>query len=463
MRILFVVSELGYIDPIGIAFLSAVAKMDGHKTFFCSLDRDNFCGKIETTAPNIVAYSAHSCSIDRISKANEVARAKSSFVSIIGGPHATFCPEETLARGFDACCIGEGEYTFKDFLARIDANEPYDDVKGLITLNQKKVTVRRLIENLDELPFPDRDLVLSNTMIGNTSKKAFFSSRGCPFQCTYCLNPAFKLMYKGKGRYVRRFSVDRLIDEIQYVRSRYRLDFVKFDDDIFAIKEDIWLEEFSKKYSEKVKLPFNCLVRLDHINDNILELLKQAGCYSITTSVDSVSEQVREEVLDRRMSNELLVRNLRKIRSYDIRTFVNFILGLPKATIEDELQSIDIAKQSNATYVNYTFLVPFPGTTIWKYCRDNKYISPDYQIPPRLYEEPTLNSSEKQKRIQKNVFCLGQITKNTDSISRWFFMFLIKCFPNIRLFRFVKRYVHKHYMEKEIYKISDDVVLASDM
>jgi len=463
MKILFVVSELGYIDPVGIAFLSAIAKRDGHETSFCSLDLHNLFRKIESTTPSIVAYSAHSCSIDQISKANSEARSRSSFVSIIGGPYATFSPEETLERGFDACCIGEGEYTFRDFLAKIDANEPYDEVLGLMTHNQQKVTLRPLIENLDELPFPDRDLVLSSTVIGNTSKKTFFSSRGCPFKCTYCLNPTLQVMYRGKGRYTRRFSVDRLIDEILYVKSKYKLDFVKFDDDVFAIKEGAWLEEFVRKYSERVKLPFNCLVRIDHINDNLLRLLKQAGCYSVTTSVDSVSEAVRDEVLSRRMGNDLVVKSLRKIDSYDIKTFVNFILDLPKATIEDELQSIGMAIQSNVTYVNYTFLVPFPGTTIHEYCRNNSYIAPDYQIPPRLYEEPTLNSSRKEKRIRKNVFCLGQITKNADFVSRYFYMLLIKYFPNIRLFRFVKRYVHKHYMEKEIYKISDDVVLPSDM
>ena len=464
MKILFIVNELGYIDPVGIAFLSAVAKRDGHETFFCSLGSDNLISKINTILPDILAYSAYSCSIDKMAAENKEASLKYEFVSIVGGPHATYCPEDTLARGFDACCIGEGEYIFKEFLEKVCTNKSYDEIDGLITQNQKDAKIRTLVEDLDELPLPDRDLVLSNTVLGDTSKKTFFSGGGCPFQCTYCLNQVQRKLYKGKGKYVRRFSVDRMIEEILYIKSKYRLDFVKFDDDLFALRADGWLEEFANKYSSKVGIPFNCLVRLDHVDDDLLKLLNQAGCYSITTSIDSSSERVRSEVLNRKMSNDLLIKNLNKLHQYGIKTYVNFMLGLPNATIKDEIQSVNIARETNITYLAYSFLVPFPGTKLWQYCVNNNYISSNYKVPDTMFDEPTLkHHSTKEKRICKNLFDLGQIANRANFVLSYLILFVIKYFPNIRLYRNLKRSIRKHYMENVIYKTDDSVVLKSDM
>ena len=464
MKILFVVSELGYIDPVGIAFLSAIAKRDGHDTFFCSLDRDSLISKIATISPDIVAYSIFSCAIEKVTTINKEARLKYEFISIVGGPHATYCPEDTLARGFDACCIGEGEYIFKEFLEKVSADKSYDEIDGLITQNQRRVRMRPLVGDLDDLPLPDRDLVLSNSVLGNTSKKTFFSGRGCPFQCTYCLNQVQTKLYKGKGKYVRRFSVDRMIEEILYIKSRYKLDFVKFDDDLFALRADEWLEEFAKKYSSKVGVPFNCLVRLDHVGDDLLKLLKQAGCYSVTTSIDSSSAIVRSEVLNRKMSNDILIKNLSKFYPYDIKTYVNFILGLPGATIEDEMQSVSMARKTNTTYLAYTFLVPFPGTKLWQYCVDNDYIDSDYKVPEAMSAGPSLkHQSVREKNICKNLFDLGQIANRSNFALSCFIRFIIKYFPNIQPYRTLTRVIRRHYMENVIYKTSDSVELKSDV
>jgi radical SAM superfamily enzyme YgiQ (UPF0313 family) len=239
---------------------------------------------------------------------------------------------------------------------------------------------------------------------------------------------------------------------------------VKFDDDLFALRADEWLEEFAKKYSSKVSIPFNCLVRVDHVDDDLLKLLHQAGCYSITTSIDNSSERVRNEVLNRRMSNDLLIKNLNKFYQYGIKTYVNFILGLPSATIEDEMQSVSIARKTNITYLAYSFLVPFPGTKLWQYCVDNNYINSDYKVPETMFDEPTLkHHSTKEKRICKNLFDLGQIANRANFVLSYFILFVIKYFPNVRLYRDLKRFIRKYYMENVIYKTDDSVVLKSDV
>lgn len=457
MNILFVIGELGYIDPLGVAFLSAVAKRRGHKTHFCSLDRDDLLVKLEQTEPQVVAYSAYTADIDKFRSLNAMARNKRSFISIVGGPHATFSSAETLDSGFDACAIGEAEETFDEFLSRIEVNQPFDDIEGLVTPGQPIPQVRRLNEDLDTLPMPDRDLVLSSTIIGQTSKKTFFTSRGCPFQCTYCLNPALQKIYKGRGKYIRRFSVDRVLDEILLVKSRYRLDFVKFDDDVFALKPDAWLVEFADKYPGKVGLPFNCLIRLDKIDEELVRLLKQAGCHSATTSIDSASETVRKEILNRRMSNEQMVSSLQLLHRYGINTFVNFIIDLPGATISDELASIDLAREAQVSYLSYTFLTLFPGTKIRETCLEHGIIDDNYRAPMSMLDEPTLTNSPEEKRIRKNVLDLGHIAMVSPEGVKQAIVEVIKTSPHNKSFTKLRQDAHRYYMENVIYRCSDGI------
>ena len=140
------------------------------------------------------------------------------------------------------------------------------------------------------------------------------------------------------------------------------------------------------------------------------------------------------------------------------------MLGLPSATIEDEMKSVHIARETNTTYLAYTFLIPFPGTKLWQYCVDNNYISSDYKVPETMFDEPTLkHHSTKEKRICKNLFDLGQIANSANFVLSYFILFVIKYFPNAWFYRNLKRSIRNHYMENVIYKTDDSVVLKSDM
>ena len=458
MRVLFVVSELGHIDPLSVASLSAIAKRSGHETYFCALDGDvELDETIDDIHPDLVCFNIDSCSIDDVEIVHDRVKYKYNVTTICGGPHAIFNPQDALDRGFDACCTEtDGEYVFEEFLSKLDSGQSFDDVEGLIAPTNKTVTRRCLIQDLDALPFPDRDLVLSNTELGRSSKKTFFTSRGCPFQCSYCLNPTLQKMYRGKGKYIRKLTVDRVIEEILYIKSKYKMDFVKFDDDIFALRADDWLEEFAKQYSEKVGLPYNCLLRLDLVNDDIMKLLRDSGCHSVTTSIDSASEDIRKEILGRGMTHEKIISGLHKINEHGIKIFANCILDLPKSTVEDDMKTIALAREGRVDYLHYTFFVPFPGTKLAKYCVDEGIIDENYKVPPTLYGEPTVNKHPESIRIRKNIFDLGQL-----SVRNRGFESIIRHSPNSKAFRKVKERIHKYNMENVIYLIDDEISLKA--
>jgi radical SAM superfamily enzyme YgiQ (UPF0313 family) len=136
----------------------------------------------------------------------------------------------------------------------------YRSIERIANITRNE-THRCLVENLDLLPFPDRDLIYQNSGLGKMKLKSFMATRGCPYACSYCFNSAFKKLYLRQGKVLRRRSVDHLIEEIQWVMSNYPLKMIRFGDDNFVDGETAWFTEFVEKYKKKINLPFYCLIR----------------------------------------------------------------------------------------------------------------------------------------------------------------------------------------------------------
>lgn len=456
MKVLFVIHKLDYADHIAIAYLSAIAKQLNHSTYFCSLDTKDLISTIKDIKPDVVAYSVNILGFQKIVEEHKRAIKVHKFVSIMGGPQATFSPETFPESGMDAYCIGEGEYALRDFLIRVERGESFDDIPNIVTKN-KTNPVRPLIQNLDELPPADRDLTISNSYLKNVSKKTFYVTRGCPFGCAYCCNNYYHQLYKGKGPIVRRFSVERIIKEIEDVKSKYRTDFVKFGDDLFAMKADAWLEEFAEKYPKRIGIPFNCYLRFDRVDDDILKLLKKAGCYSVHLSVDSTSKYIRDNILKRKMRDVDVTKKLRKIREYGINTFVNYMLAVPESTLQDDLDTIKLSKESDVTYTHYTTTVPMKGTELYNYCIEKKFIDPLTHKGDMtgISEISALSCfTEKEKKIRFNIYLLGPIVSILPFPLYTIGIAVIKSLPPNEYFRKIHRYYSRHKCMSDILKVT---------
>ena len=458
MKVLFVVHDLDFGDHIAIAYLSAIAKGLNYQTFFCSLDQQNLAVTVGELKPDVVAYSVNVIGFKKTVVAHKEALENYRFVSIMGGPHPTFSPETFSESGMDAYCVGEGEYAFRDFLGKVEQNASFDHIENLITKNRIN-PIRPLIANLDELSPADRDLVISNSFLKNTAKKTFYVSRGCPFNCAYCCNNYYRKLYRGKGLTIRRFSVETVLKEIEDVRSKYRMDFVKFGDDCFAYKVDDWFKEFSEKYSKRIGLPFNCYLRLDTVDDNMLGLLKKAGCFSVHLSVDSTSRHVRENVLKRRMQNEDITERLKKIKEYKINTWVNYMLAAPESKLEDDFETIKLSKEAGVTYPSYTTVVPMEKTELYDYCVERNLFDPSNYTADMsgLAKRSVLSCfSKKEKAIRYNIFLLGALAAKLPYPLDGFILFLIKTVSPNKFFRKIYDVVFNYYIKNKIFKLRKD-------
>jgi anaerobic magnesium-protoporphyrin IX monomethyl ester cyclase len=455
MKILFVIERLDFADHIAVAYLSAIAKQLKHSTFFCCLQDSDLSTTVENVKPDIVAYSANIMGFTKLVQAHKKARMVHHFISILGGPQATFSPETFSESGMDAFCVGEGEYAFRDFLINIESGHGFDEIENLITA-KKNNPVRKLICDLNELPFPDRDLIIANSFLKDTGKKTFYATRGCPYACTYCCNNYYHELYRGKGVIVRRFSVSRLIREIEDVKNKYRMDFVKFGDDLFAMRADDWLTEFAEEYPKRVGTPFNCYLRFDTVDDALLSLLKKAGCFSVHLSVDSVSRHVRENILNRRMKEVDIARSLRKIREHGINTWVNYMLAVPESALQDDLDTITLSREGKVTYPSYSTTVPMKQTKLYDYCVEKKIIDPGSHVGDMsgCSEKSSLSCfTEKEKNIRYNIYLLGAVIAKLPGPVYKIALALIMVIPPNRLFRKIRDYVYQYHISHTIFRI----------
>ncbi len=358
MKIMFVMVKEDYIDPMNVELLSALAKRDGHETFLNVLEHNNLKEEVRSIRPDLVAYSAKTGESNIMFRANKWIKTefKDKIKTIMGGPHPTFNHArmrlygETLnappaAKGspllaiedtmMDYLAVGEADDTWPLILKALSKNESIDAIANLVTRTNRradgKVSMKDRTSFLDDLPFHDRELVYSKTRLRDFGMRSVMASRGCPFICTYCFNVKFNQMYRGKGKTVNRYSVDRLIAELEDMVRRYPTQFIKFYDDVFTFRSDEWLQDFADKYPRVIGLPFHCLTRADLVrrDPKMIEYLKKAGIKSMSMSIEAGNPFIREHILKRGMSEEDIRFAFEICQKNKIATFSNTILAIP--------------------------------------------------------------------------------------------------------------------------------------
>lgn len=413
MRVLFIFKSENFLAPIGLCAVSAVARKAGHQTALCEMNAQDALQRIGEYNPDVVAYSSSTGEVKHYLNLNS--RIKERFprvFTIMGGPHPTFYPEVAGQGKLDAICTGEGDEAFPDVLEALSRGRPVTGIANIVTAHDTgRTALRNLVQDLDSLPFPDVSLLYNNTRMGGYPLKSIITSRGCPYDCSYCFNASWRRLYAGKGKAVRRNSVDYVLDQIEYVRRNWPLSFVKFYDDIFTYSADPWLEEFSGKYKKRIGLPFFILTRADLLTEDMVRLLKAAGCHTISMSIEAGNQRVREELLGRNMSNEQIVKAHVLCARYGIHTFTNCIVGLPGTEISHDIESIDLSIKSKVTWIEFPIFHPYPQTKLGEQTIARGLYSGDYEHmhTSYMYQSPLNCFTASQKNAQMNITVLGPV------------------------------------------------------
>lgn len=384
MKILFVYPDLGIRGgalsfQFGLGHLSSFVKERGHETelYYVRTEEDikGLNGKIAASKPDLLAFTSTSPQFRHVRRMAGALEDKRPF-TICGGPHVTLYPEALEETpGLDAVCRGEGEHALLEVLNALEGRGDINDVPGLwikTGSGVRKNPPREFIRDVDSLPFPDRGLYDYQAVADSDFGTALFMfSRGCPFECTYCSNHALRKVQGGK--YVRFRSVDNCLDEIAEVLSKYRIEMLYFNDDVFTMKKD-YVREFCLKYGKRFGNPFQINARVETLDDEICGLLKDAGCARIDIGIESGSEEFRRRVLKRRMSNEEIIKAFASANKAGIKTKSFNIVGYPLEKKENALETVKLNRLIQPDSIVVYIFEPYPGTELYDICLEKGFL-----------------------------------------------------------------------------------------
>jgi len=307
----------------------------------------------------------------------------------------------------------------------------YSDIRNLVFKEGDRVIandVRNLIENLDELPFPDKDLFY-NAIPYARSTYSIVTSRGCPYSCTYCFNNVYRRIYKNKGRYIRKRGVDSVIEELKSMRERYSCRFVAIHDEVF-MTDDEWIAEFCEKYKETIGIPFRCIGHVNCINENNIRMLRDAGCEIIQIGVQTTCEHTRKNVIHRYETNDVIRRAARTVKEAKIRLEVDHILGFPREGDQEQVEAARFYNEIRPDIINCYWLKCFPKTDIIGPMIDDG----------RLSEE---DIEDIEKGLQKS-YILGGSVKDVRSLRKFSSLFsLIPVLPRRVIDTIIRRRLYR--------------------
>ncbi|HSJ58969.1 MAG TPA: radical SAM protein [Anaerolineae bacterium] len=415
MRILFVEKQIDY-APLGVLYLASALRNAGHEVRLAVAAEEDPVAAARAWQPHVLGYSVYTGSQTYYRDLNLQIRAALgaalgaavNAVSVFGGPHPTYFPEFVEEPGVDAVCLGEGEGAMLDLVAALEAGRPLTGIENWWFKRDGEIErnpVRDLEDDLDRIPFPDRDLLFARDALARQSGiKHFITSRGCPYDCAYCFNHALAEIYRGKGRRLRQMSVDRVVEEVKAVGESYPMQFVVFLDDLFIVNT-AWLRELAAKFPRQVGLPFFCNVRANLVTPEKVDLLRQAGCASVGMGLETGNPEVRNGLLGRNLSDAQIVEASRLIRQAGIQLLTTNMVGLPGGTLEHDLETLALNHACQPAYANAFLYQPYPRTRLGEYAREHGYVEGSIDdIDPSAWERSVLRfASPGEKRQIENL------------------------------------------------------------
>jgi anaerobic magnesium-protoporphyrin IX monomethyl ester cyclase len=363
--------------PLGLAYIAAVLEKNEIEVNILDANALNLTPKEvakKAKKYNIVGVSlltpAHNFGVSLIKKL------PNDILKVSGGPHATGLPEELLKDGFDVAVRGEGEFTFLD-MAKEKPLEKIDGISykksGKIVHNKNSMPI-----NPNILPFPARYLLPSNGVdlpyisAGTIYRPwaPIFTSRGCPYNCYYCMKRVFGLKFRPR-------TPENVLAEIQFLVEEYGVRELNISDDAFNINlervEKILdgIIKLKKESGREIFLRVANGMRVDRVTENFLKKMKKAGCIHIAYGLESGNQKVLNKI-PKNVTLEQMRRGVKLTKKVGIPSVSGFfmlgLIGDSKKTIED---TIKFAKSLDLDRVSISLTTPYPGTRLFEEIKKN--------------------------------------------------------------------------------------------
>ncbi len=395
MRVLFIYpnlnAQIGF--NYGIAFLSACLKEHGHSTALLNMNEQlgfefdlvRVKREVSAFAPGLIGFSVVS---NQYRFAREIARDIKRYCKVpivCGGIHPTMDPEGVLKEEcFDFVCVGEGEQAMVELADALERNLPSTGIANIWCKSDGSIIQNRVrpFVPLEHLPQKDYSVFDFQKMIDSKDGwVGIMSSRGCPFSCSYCFNHRLRELYQrdldcsaAELRYIRYHPVSDVIDEIKMLLSSYKnIKTVILDDDLFTLNKN-YLRDFCRQYRAQIGLPFVCNAHVKAFDEESAGYLREAGCRIVKFGLESGSERVRREILNRRMSNDDIARAFAAAERFGLHTSAFVIIGFPHESVAEIFETIDLLARIKPGRFRWSIFFPFINTRAYDIARQGGFI-----------------------------------------------------------------------------------------
>ncbi len=402
--------------PLGIGFLASYMKFQGIEVKIIdglkdSLSNEKILELILAEKPDVVGITCLSAFYNEVVALSQLVKAN-NFRCWIGGVHPSFLPYKTLLESkADYVICGEGEIALTKLIQNNYINDNIKGVYSLENLSDETQTFEKgeIIENLDEIPFPDWEQIDPNTypkaphgaIAKNFPIGIITTSRGCPYECVFCASPQF---YSRKIRYR---SPENVIEEIKYLIDNFGIKEVHFEDDNLTLKRDHIEKICNLILENNLNISWACPngIRADKVDEELIKLMAKSGCYYFAYGIESANAQILKNI-KKHETIEVIEKSIAIADRCGISCQGFFIFGLPGETAETIEESIQFARRSKLSRAQFLILDVLPGCELWTSLKGqfvpnfakNSYKEPEW-LPPTLTKKDLLKAQSRAFRV----------------------------------------------------------------
>ena len=381
--------------PLGLTYLSAVCNKNDHNAVVYEVDAaeksktidmdfshehqklelyikavnntnnpiwDEIINTVKDHDPEVIGITVMTTKIASAIRTADILKEELADIPIVfGGPHATLLPDQCFkVDSVDYVMRGESERVILQFLSFIAGDIEITEVNNLSYRDESGKIVHNLmekpIENLDEIPFPDRDSLLYKDNYISEDMGMMMATRGCPFNCTYCAHIF--------GRKVRRRSIENVLEEIRLVMRKYGTTQFSFKDDTFTVNKK-WVTQLCKRLIEEdMGINWDCTTRVDVIDGGLVGLMKKAGCNDVRVGIETGSQRILDET-KKGVTFEQMRTAAKALNKNRMLWSGYFMYGLPTETVEDIKSTYKFMEELNPNYAGLGLYNPFPKTELF--------------------------------------------------------------------------------------------------
>lgn len=360
-----------YLPPLGLMYIAGyLRKHTNHqiKILDCQVEEISYPKleeKIKEFSPDVVGVTAMTFTLIDATKVAETAKKVSPKIkTIFGGPHVNIYPEETMQIGVvDFVVLGEGEEPVKELLEKIEDTKKLYEIKGILFRDGNKVINtghRALIQNLDIMPFPARDMTpytkYSSVLAKSPPVTTMFTSRGCPYKCLFCDRPHL-------GKNFRAHSAKYVVEEMKECK-KMGINEIMIYDDTFTVDRKRVADICNMILKDGFKMAWDVRARVNTVDEELLILMRKAGCQRIHYGVEAGTEKILK-VLRKGITLDMAEKAFKISKKVGIQTLGYFMIGSPEETLEDIKATAKFIKKISPDYIHLSVTTPFPATDLY--------------------------------------------------------------------------------------------------